>query len=86
MQDIKNKMTNLAGWLNSIGLFLIGLPLIIATMVTGLNIPAVVLGVTVLLGILCNGVAGIINSHYGGKNPDGTVKTDNQLNLIEKQK
>jgi hypothetical protein len=78
MKSIKDKMTNFAGWLISIGTFLVGLPVLIATTVTGIQIPQTILGVVALIGVVCVGVGGLINSHYTGKNDDGTTKLPSQ--------
>jgi len=68
--DIKNTMTNLAMWLASFGTFLAGLN------ITLLHLPTWVTAV----GAAMVGLAAAINGYYGGKNNDGTKKTQDQLN------
>lgn len=76
MKDLKNKATNVAGIL----LLIAGAIASIAT--AGVALPAVVVTVGTVSGTLG---AGII-AYFTGKNPDGTKKTENQLNEVEASK
>jgi hypothetical protein len=68
--DIKNFMTTFAAWCAGLGVFLGGLN------VTVFHLPV---WVTALGGAMV-GFAAVINGVYGGRNNDGSTKTQAQIN------
>jgi hypothetical protein len=67
--NLKDTMTNVAAALAGIG-----------TLLAGLNVVALHLPVWVTaIGGALVGVAAVINGVYGGKNPDGSTKTTDQV-------